>query len=357
MMNQSAQQDDDVEPPSIMDVPMDIVVEYYIFVIGLPIVSVPGALCNMTSVFVFLHPRMRSPINLLLGSLSIVDSVLLVVACVLWASIGLCETETQMSACSFINDSARVLYPLALFLHFMSVWICVIISFERFLAIRFPLRAKGWITTQRTVISIAGTVAVSVLLNLSCFFELDHDEQGRLKQSDMKLSKHYKTVKVYGYFVMMFVVPFLLMIIFNSIVIISIRQAFKRQKNLRSLGSQVTQGVFDEKEKQVTIRATLVTVTFLIFNVMASIGNFLDEVQTISEGSSFAITRRICLMTGTFLVAVNSAVNCVVYYVIGRRFRTMFCHIFCPCCCRPRRNSDRNQEVTVDNSFSFRCSF
>lgn len=87
-------------------------------------------------------------------------------------------------------------------------------------------------------------------------------------------------------------------------------------------------------ERRCTIMAMLIIVTFVIFNVVASINNLLEawlgDPDPEEEPVRF-VWQRVAVILGNLLVCANSSSNFCIYCLFGRRFRQMCALIFCPC--------------------------
>uniref|UniRef100_A0A914VD52 Uncharacterized protein n=1 Tax=Plectus sambesii TaxID=2011161 RepID=A0A914VD52_9BILA len=90
----------------------------------------------------------------------------------------------------------------------------------------------------------------------------------------------------------------------------------------------------EDRERRCTIMAMIIIVTFVIFNLVASINNFVEasfgEPNPTHEPMRF-VWQRAAVFIGNLLICVNSSSNFCIYCLFGRRFRQMCVLIFCPC--------------------------
>ena len=132
-----------------------------------------GLIGNWLSVYVFSRKSMRcSSINVLLTGLSATDFLLLLIVVPIFA---LPHSPARPAApprwtTSLITLIAYV-YPLAVILQTASVWIFMIITVERFLAVCLPLRVAHYCTVGRSRAALAVVYAAAVGYNLVRFWE------------------------------------------------------------------------------------------------------------------------------------------------------------------------------------------
>lgn len=224
---------------------------------------------------------------------------------------------------------------------FCSVWTCVAITLDRFLAIRFPLHSRSWCTEGRATKIIFFVIFLGVLFRLPSLFELNFNcsfnkKENRtfcqLYQSEMRKNADYQTVyKTYAYTLVVFLIPFSVMIVLNAVLVRTLNKAqAERAKVLQRRSSSASNGRDRwDNERRCTITAVLVILTFVVSNLLSIVNNIM-ETQRQSKTEDLPMKASIYL--GNFLVCLNSASNFIIYCVIGQRFRQMFVHIFCRCC-------------------------
>ncbi|ETN69994.1 hypothetical protein NECAME_05052 [Necator americanus] len=70
-----------------------------------------------------------------------------------------CQNEpdpTNSSVCHFFWRSTLIAYPLSLIAQAGSVWTCVAIACDRFIAVFFPIKKRVWATRKTSTYVICG---------------------------------------------------------------------------------------------------------------------------------------------------------------------------------------------------------
>ncbi|CAJ0583602.1 unnamed protein product, partial [Mesorhabditis spiculigera] len=296
--------------------------ENWVYLILMPIVCIWGIVAALLCIVVFTRPRMRSSLNLYLAGLSVFDFLVLLSSLLTYPSLQLCvvnDHSTDSLSCQFFWKSALLTLPLSNIFQAGSVWTCVAVTVDRFLAVNYPLHSKIWCTPKRAVVIMGALTTFIFFYKIPQFFELVLDEDGRLGASEMRQNDYYKMWYTnYSYLAIVVLIPWMIMIVLNTKVVLTVHQAYKIRKNLNSN----TAGR-EERDRRCTLMAVVMIMTFIFFNILSTLVNFME---TFEFGQSF---RTQLTVVGNFLVCLNSASNIIVYSLFGRRFRQMCLKMLC----------------------------
>jgi len=134
-----------------------------------------GLLGNIMSIIVWRKrllskaPQNSSTVIYLL-MLSLCDSLVLVNYLFHEMVPVICPTITTNSTYALVF--AKVSHPLFYILHLSSVWIVTSLTIQRFVVVRFPMKAKALFSTRRTIASISAIFILSAIFCLPSFFIL-----------------------------------------------------------------------------------------------------------------------------------------------------------------------------------------
>ena len=201
--------------------------EYLLYKVGegiqtyyLPVILAAGLIGNTLSFIVMIQPQNRvKSFCIYACALAVSDSLMLV-------NSALYYYKTDISSLSNWRGAECPLF--VYFFHVFpvyGVWVIVCMTLDRYVAIRHPLRNILWCSprTART--------AVIVLAPIVCFIKVPHYVCYRVIQKDCCAG--FGKVDIYSYcrvasWVFLFsdsIVPFTILLIFNLLIIISVRRS------------------------------------------------------------------------------------------------------------------------------------
>jgi len=280
----------------------------------------------------------HSTTNWLLQTLAVVDIVYLV-ACVLIQPVkaihDLCpETEWRRgSAWSGFHTTFTHLepyiWPLASIAQTITIWVVVLVTVDRYIAICMPLRSKIR-TLPRAHAAVAVVIIAAILYNVPRFFEKTVSYRmcsGRykleLRYTDLRHKISYFVVyKMICHFVFRTIGPLLLLIALNARLICALRQMRRRHRYLTRRNQQ---------RENVTLTLVVVVSVFIaceLPDVCLRIAVTVRELVAFIEMDRDTIVKRITPVTNA-LLTLNSAANFFIYCLIGHKFRRILLRMCC----------------------------
>lgn len=359
---------------------MELIIYGYV----MPVVNSLGIVAAIVCIIVFTRRQMRSSLNVYLAGLSVFDLLVLLMGLLIYPPMTHCVASEMKKAsrgayneepsfiCVFFWRTALATYPLSVTAQAASVWTCVAITIDRFLAVKYPLQMRSWCTPQKAACVLSAIAVFSIVYKFPTVFELTNDEQGRLVPTTLRRDEHYKKIyTTYSYLLVLFLIPWAIMIVLNIVVIRAVHTAYKLRRTMthsrqvtaedrfvfthiylnsccftNSVGERGKIGAQGNlrishinasaifSERRCTVMAMIIIVTFVIFNLVASINNLVEtsfsEPDSSEEPLRF-VWQRAAVFVGNLLICVNSSSNFCIYCLFGRRFRQMCALIFCPC--------------------------
>jgi len=187
-------------------------------------------------VLIFSHRHMRQQsVNWYLLILAVSDSVILLGAFFVLTLPRLGELLAYWDATRLSYYSTPYMYSFMTLAQTISVWMTAAMSLHRFVGVCFPY--KSAILLHKTNIKrlIAVVIVASVVFNTSRFFEVRVGELCHmvpigallpmLRPTELRLNELYRKIFYeWAYTLIMFVVPFSILIIVNSMVILAIHK-------------------------------------------------------------------------------------------------------------------------------------
>lgn len=283
----------------------------------------------------------NSTTNWLLQTLAVVDIVYLV-ACVLIQPVkaihDLCPDTgwRRGSAWSAFHVTYTHLepyiWPLASIAQTVTVWVVVLVTVDRYIAICMPLRSKIR-TLPRAHASVAVVIVAAILYNIPRFFEktviyektCGDRYEIKLTSTELRHRVSYFVVyKTICYFVFRAIGPLLLLIVLNARLIRALRQMRRRHRYLTRRNQQ---------RENVTLTLVVVVSVFIaceLPDVGLRIAVTLKELGSV-ELDRYAIRYRITSVNSVTnaLLTLNSAANFFIYCLIGHKFRRILVRMCC----------------------------
>ena len=200
-------------------------------------------------------------------------------------------------------------------------------TFERFYSIIEPHKAVLLSTIKRAKITIACVIVFCVIFNVPHFFTTA--QRGR-DCNPIGKAVDYPYLQIYSWLssVLNFFLPFLLLLMMNSVIIHTLRQQAKWSKTMspgQNQGQGQTEGhsvKMRQLEKQVTVTLLLVTFTFLVLMtpsgsilIYVLVHDFSKSPQSLAGFHLFG-----SLAHKTYFT--NSGINFFLYVISGRKFRS-----------------------------------
>ena len=317
-------------------------VENIVYLTSILVIFVIGALANFAFLFMVARlSRMQTTVNLYLANLAVADFVFLFVSTVYYVATLLHSPVTENLP--FHGKASCVLmFAPAMVSYYASLGIVTLMSLERFLAICHPLKHAYVKGKRRAVRMITGLWIVSIapasvqtLQNANntklCVKWPTNNEfyENMPKQIHVCLSlipgSTFTGIAAPTFFVATFVLPMLVNIVMYAriIVAVSITSRSAAVTDQRA-GSNLTL-----VRNQVTRILVITGVIFFALQIPLRLLS-VDRVFRNLAGLSFLDNdqRRGLLISGRFLVLINSATNSLIYAFISAHYRKGFIEAF-----------------------------
>lgn len=300
-----------------------------------------GVYSNVMSAVIFLHPIMRSPINILLGALSLIDLLLvvLVVFVFILPAYNIMIDSPQIR--SLYSFTVLCIYPLNAIAQTCSVWTFVLISIERFAAVCQPLKRHKLLTCSQAKLAEIMIVVFAFCYNVVRFWEYEADSSAPLGFNRLLRDNHFYYVYYYTvlYVLTHFFVPFFIILTLNACILRSLRRSHRRWQEM--------------SRKQIQQRKTsAMIVTVILMFAFCNTAPFLINIWEAIDKTLFYGPRMktafILLDVSNLLIVLNSSTTAIIYWIYCRKFRRMFRH-FATFSCFKTDNRRRLSNINADH--------
>ena len=296
------------------------------FVTGLicyPLICFFGLTGNIVSLVVLNQKKMITSTNVFLSALAVADIIKLLNDVLYFIVLILFRVDPING-----NRMHGHLYPYAHYIFNEAVcvtaWLTVSVAVERYIAVCHPTKAKEMCTVRRArIVSTVVFIVMSLLAVPSAMKYKTlrfYDNTTNMVKYDIgvtELGRNESFMTAYTWLqnLLRSVVPLVVLIILNACIIHALRKSRIKGKKMSS-------------RNRITLTLIIVIIVFSICitpdAIMSTIFNFgyYDETNLLVRG-----IREITDM----LLAINSAVNFIIYCTFSKVFRDTFLEIMCSC--------------------------
>lgn len=310
-----------------------------------PILVILGLLGNCLSMCVFFGTKLRySSSSIYLGTLAISDSGFLVTLFGPWLRLVYVDLFNRPGFCQFF------IY-LGTFCSFLSVWLVIAFTVERYVAVRWPLRRQFLCTVARAKMTVMGLIALAILLS-SPVLLFSKIVTGN--STLCGLDKDWESWAIaYNTFdtVMTFAVPLTMIVIFNTLIA---RNIYKLDHIRRTL--TIESDASNERthtsprdrmpQTKVTKMLLFVSSAFFCLNMPAFV---LRVVAYLYDNNKSMIWLISAQQMSQLLFNTSFGINFILYCVSGQNFRKEMVRMF------EKRSSTRSGTLMQMASHGKQC--
>ena len=212
-----------------------------------------------------------------------------------------------------------------------STLLVVSMTFDRFYSIVKPHKAASFNTVKRAKVTIICIITFSILYNIPHLFVSDHNEWECLPYGTA-MGKPYGEFYYWLSFTINFAVPFVSLLIMNSVIINKIRKRSRLvSKNSKEEGQAKEKGQGQSsKSSELQVYAILLLVTFGFLILTTPACMFFLCVMIIDFFSSPIMFARYYIFYNFAQKAqyTNHGINFFLYVISGTKFRTDLLKLF-----------------------------
>lgn len=299
-----------------------------------PILVHLGLLGNCLSMCVFFGTKLRyASSSIYLGALATSDSGYLIVVFVSWLTIVKIELFNQPGYCEFFTFLGHVF-------SFLSVWLVVAFTVERYIAVKWPLRRRSLCTVARARIVVIGLTASAIFLCSPVILFCKSNTVRNMTRCDLdKDWAFWANIYNISDTVITFAVPLTIIVIFNTLIARNIYKSdhIRRTMTIESTTSSDNQNPRDRiPQTKVTKMLLIVSSAFFCFNMPSCVFRLIGFLYDRQHLTWLFRAQQLSYQIYT----TSFGINFVLYCVGGRNFRNAMIRMFV-------KHSDRRRNGTL----------
>ena len=274
-----------------------------------PTICVFGILGNSFSLVVLMQKSLKQSPYINLKALTVVDLLALII------SLPYMLRGEYSREYGWLWYNIHIFIPLVNWLTATSVWIVVLMTVERYVYVKFPLRAKSQLGRTGTIIRIFVVLGITFIMSLQKYFlyELDPVKPKYIITSFAKSRLSY--ILDISLMVIHHFIPLLVLGVVNFLVIRTVREA-RNQRVVFNLRSN-QEGGWRRDERRFTVTLASIVILNICFVGPATI---TDILMLSKLSGNFPVMISVLRQISNVLLWFCLSFNFVLYCTFNKRF-------------------------------------
>ena len=318
-------------------------------------------LTNISIILVMSQKSMRTSTNMILLVIACNDSLTGLITIPLgyiYQSEGSSGTRNRIEMTEHVCKTFMILrYFLSRAFHTMSIWLTVLLAFQRMVLVRYPLKANRYLSMRSTWICIAGIIMVSPFIHIyhARGIHVDSVYNKQTLMYEYQCVWNLEEPCTQGCFYMWTVFHFMHFIPCTLLLMMAgllVRSLFSSNTIKYTLSQRAVRRRETENRRVLSVVVAIVIV-FLIPETMFGIYRLVEVSMHFTQalgGEPLALkTRRQLRISYEVLLVLSFHANFYIYLIMNRKFRHELLDLIC---CRVARARRRNQSFSSTGSGS-----
>ncbi|XP_061193964.1 probable G-protein coupled receptor B0563.6 [Saccostrea echinata] len=277
-----------------------------------PSICVFGIIGNSFSLVVLMRKSLKQSPYINLKALTIVNLLALLVS---FPYMIRGENSTEYA---WLWYNIYIFIPLVSLLTATSIWIVVLLTVERFLYVKYPLRTRGQCGPKGTVIRILSILFVALLMSLHKFFQYELDPiKNKYIETAFKQSIMSFIIEI-ALMVIIHFIPLIVLAIINIVLVRTVRQARNRRLMLNLRNNQ--EGGWQKDERRFTVTLASIVILNICFIGPTTITDILYLSKLGGQSDNLITTIVFMRHISNVLLWFCLSFNFVLYCTFNKRF-------------------------------------
>ncbi|XP_059178847.1 G-protein coupled receptor daf-37-like [Physella acuta] len=280
--------------------------KYYLWIILA--IGLPG---NISTIFTISRMRSLGSFSLYVVLLAIADSAALVLKVTIYQ---LLNDQVYLT-----TEGCRILLFLATFFASYANWILVLMAVERLVAVKFPLKIQRYLGYKKSIMwnVIVGVSLAVMYTPILLMYDFEITNIGcYIHKEPIYLIVYLKWVNI----CLLAFIPFILIALFNVLILGIIRQSFKERNLLTNTSSSTDMSTL----RQTMLMLFTSTLVFVILMFPACALTVAESYWQEEIHTRGFVLKYLFSQISYILVDSTHALNFYLYFLSARKFRKQF---------------------------------
>lgn len=306
-------------------------------------IAVCGIIGNFLSIIVFNRYKQARPTTMLLKAIAVTETLILILILILRSFR---EFELPFSIL-FVSHMFPILYPLTYFFKMVNIWLTVLLTVERCIAVCKPFKAQVICTSKKTRNAIIVIILIVALFTTPRFYEYHHvpfeENPAGFEETALMRNFHYSMIyRIFLFLLIGYIIPILLLLFLNIKISATLRWTNKQHTSLFLFNNRMCHktktphgSLYDMTRSLTTIAVTVVSV-FIICNATVIVSQILYSIEVSFKilKDRIELPRRIMSNISNVFATISCAINFFIYCFFSKKFRIILFNFLC---CRKRK--------------------
>jgi len=290
---------------------------------ALPVICIFGLIGNsLSSITFFKRPLRRAPCSLYLAIRGLSDNGFLLSLLLTWVS------STFDLRLSQVRGVCQTIILMTFVCGCVSVWLCVLITFENFMLIQNPFIARRFCSSFVSKLCSIALVLFTVVIYSMSLWIMNGDCSPNREYTG------YTQILVYTDTLLTLVIPIGIIFVLMTVIAYKVIKIFHIRRLNSVYTKQVGNGLSVKRRvipiAKVTKMLFVVSLVFVSLNVPSHVIRLLILVGNFTQGhSTTTVTLATIQHAFQILYYLSFSINIIVYAVFGSNFRNVFRKSFC----------------------------
>ena len=214
--------------------------------------------------------------------------------------------------------------------HTMSVWLTLVLGFQRLISVSYPFKAQLMFSIKKTTVMIAAVALCSPILHIyqlmeektvegDCQWHLDEPCEG-------------DCVYIWLTFYLAHFIPCILLIAFTVVMVIKLRKATEKMSHINMISNEANMRRRNAENRRISVIVVVIVILFLIPEIPYSLYLVLNVSLKHARKKVLSLkSNRVFICSYEILMVLTFHANFWVYMIMNRKFRRGVSSLFRPC--------------------------